>query len=256
MQGRGTSGIDKRAPRRSCALLAGSLLLAALVGGCSGGNVFGGPGGPNPPAAEVPPPSGGSSALSSFFSPGSSAKEPQTVANAQPNINCPRVDVRRGASTYSIGPAGDSTGDATAMTVKYQAEFVREARSCAEVGGNMVMKIGVEGRVIVGPSGGPGQVNVPLRIAIVQETPTGGTHVIATKFVLIPVTLAPNQGGAVFTHVEDAMTFPLPTPAAQLDDYLVYVGFDPESLKTQAKPPAPHKRSKPKPQPKPSASAN
>jgi hypothetical protein len=250
MSGRGKTGIDRRAPRDRRTLLAGSLLLAMLAGGCSSGNTFGGPGGTSAPVAGPPPSGGGVGALSSFFSPSSSAKGPQTVANAQPDVNCPMVDVRRGASTYAIGPAGDTS----AMTLKYQAEFIREARSCAMINGNMVMKIGVEGRVIVGPGGGPGQVNVPLRIAIVHETPSGGTHPIATKFVLIPVTFAGNQGSAVFSHVEDAMTFPLPTPTAQLDDYIVYVGFDPQSAEAQEKVPAPRKR-RPKP-PQPSASAN
>ena len=31
------------------------------------------------------------------------------------------------------------------------------------------MKVGIQGRVILGPSGRPGQIEVPLRIAVVQE---------------------------------------------------------------------------------------
>ena len=59
------------------------------------------------------------------------------------------------------------------MSLKYQGTFVRAARECAVVGGQMVMKVGVEGRIIVGPAGGPGQVDVPLRIAVVDEKPAG-----------------------------------------------------------------------------------
>jgi len=55
------------------------------------------------------------------------------------------------------------------MTLKYQGSFARLARNCAVVDGNMVMKIGIEGRLVVGPAGGPGQVNVPLRIAVVRK---------------------------------------------------------------------------------------
>lgn len=241
MRGRGRADLSGSLKRGRA--LAAPLLLALLAGcsmmGSSGSN----------PAPAQPEAAGSDSWSIRHLFVGSSAQAPQNVANAQPDVNCPRVDVRRGASTYSIGPGGDTT----TMTLKYQAEFVREARTCSVVDGNMVMRIGVEGRVIVGPAGGPGQVNVPLRLAVVHETPSAGTHVIATKFILIPVTLAPNQGNALFSHVEEAMTFPLPTPTAQLDDYIVYVGFDPQAVEQKA-PPAPHKK-RPKP-PQPSASAN
>ena len=69
------------------------------------------------------------------------------------------------------------------------------------------MRLGVEGRVIVGPAGGPGQVDVPLRIAVV-DAPTTGSKVIVTKLVRIPVTVGPNDGSATFTHVEDGFGLP------------------------------------------------
>jgi hypothetical protein len=226
-------------------LLTASLLLVPLLGGCSAIGL-------SPPSAapaNSSPSSSGSLSdrISSFFS-GSSAKAPQTVANAQPDVNCPSVEVRQGASTLTIGPADDKS----AMLVKYQGEFAREARECAVVGGNMVMRIGVEGHVIVGPAGGPGQVEVPLRIAVVQETP-GGTRPIATKFIRIPVTVDANRDNAVFTHIEEGLSFPLPTPTSLLDDYIAYVGFDPLAAEPQEKQ---KPKPRPKPQPKPASSAN
>jgi hypothetical protein len=249
MNGRGMTGTFQRTTRWRRGVIAAAPFFALLAGGCSGGSFFGAPAGPSapPPDAAAAPPSG-LGRIASFFS-GSSAKGPQTVTGAQPDVNCPPVDVRRGASTLTIGP----TGDKTAMTLRYQVDFTREARECAVVGGNMVMKVGIEGRVIVGPGGGPGQVDVPLRMALVEETPSGGTHPILTKFILIPVVIAPGQGSTVFTHIEEGVTFPLPTPTAQLDDYLIYIGFDPVSAEAQAKS-APKAKQKPKPQP--AASAN
>jgi len=154
------------------------------------------------------------------------------------------------SSTLTIGP----TGDKAALSLKYQGTFARVARECAVVDGNMVMKIGVQGRIIVGPAGGPGQVDVPLRLAVVQEAP-GGTKPIVTKFIRIPVTIGPNEGYTTFTHIEEAMSFPLPTPTALLDDYIAYVGFDPLSAEAEDQ-----QKQKPKPKPKakpePAASAN
>jgi len=219
------------------------LALALLAGGgCSAGGGFGAPS-----ASDSSP--GSSGLISSFFS-GSSATSPQAVAGAQPDVNCPRVEVRMGASTLTIGP----TGDKAAMSLKYQGTFARTARECAVAGGNMVMKIGVQGRIIVGPAGGPGQVDVPLRIAVVQEAPGGSTPIV-TKFIRIPVTVGPNEGHALFTHIEDGLSFPLPTPTALLDDYIAYVGFDPLSAEAQDQQ-KPKPKLKPKPKPKPAASAN
>jgi hypothetical protein len=223
-------------------VIAGSLLFALLAGGCSSNSN-------SPSASQTDTMHGysGSGSITDLLG-GSSAKGPQTVAGAQPDVNCPPVEVRQGASTLTIGQAGDKS----AMSLRYQGDFLREARECSIVNGSMVMRIGVEGRVIVGPAGGPGQVDVPLRFAVVQETP-GGARPITTKFIRVPVAVT-NDGNTAFTHIEDGVTFPVPTPTSLLDDYIAYIGFDPLSAEQQEKP-----KPKPKPTPKrskPSASAN
>ncbi|MGO9701523.1 MAG: hypothetical protein ACLPX7_19915 [Xanthobacteraceae bacterium] len=241
-------GTNRQRLWRRHAWIAGALIFALLAGACSGG---GGPGIPGAAPAGGGNGFSGTGSLYDVFA-GSSAKGAQTVAGAQPDVNCPPVEVRQGASTLTIG----SNGNQSAMAVRYQGEFSREARDCAVVSGNMVMRIGIQGRVILGPAGGPGQVEVPLRIAVVQETP-GGARPITTKFIRIPVTVASNDSNPVFTHVEEGVTFPVPTPTSSLDDYIAYVGFDPFTAQAQDKPKeklAPRARSRPKAAP--SASAN
>lgn len=221
------------------ALVGAVLLLALLASGCASQSAA-------PPAG---PPQGnaGSGSSSGFFN-GFSAKGPQTAATGQGDVTCPPVEVRQGASTLTVTPAGEKS----AMSVKYQGEFVRTARDCTVANGSMAMRIGVEGRVIIGPTGGPGQVDVPLRIAVVQESP-GGMRAVATKFIRVPVTLGPNDGNALFTHVEEGISFPVPSPTSLLDDYIAYIGFDPLAAQSAEKPkPA----AKPKPKAKPAASAN
>jgi hypothetical protein len=233
---------------RSRAWTPALLLVALTTGGCAGGL---GPGSPGAAPADGSHGFAGSGSVSDFFT-GASAKAPQTVTGAQPDVNCPPVEVRQGASTLSIGP---TEGNKSAMTLKYQGEFVREARDCAVVDGNMVMRIGVEGRVIVGPGGTPGPVDVPLRIAVVQETP-GGARAITTKFIRIPVTIGANDRNAIFTHIEQGLTFPVPTPTSALDDYIAYIGFDPLTAQAQDKQKEKPAAKKPKMRPKPSANAN
>ena len=218
--------------RISVALL---LLLAVLASGCSVGGID---------ARSAPPSDEPSSSTALGFSAESSPKSPQPVVRAQADVSCPPVEIRQGASTLSVGPPGENT----TMSLKYQGSFVRAARDCSVVGSDMVIKVGVQGRIVVGPAGGPGEVQVPVRIAVVEEAP-GGFKPIVTKLIRIPVTVPPGQGNVVFSHVEPGMTFPLPTPSTVLDDYVVYVGFDalaaeaPETAKpkpkTKAKPAQP-----------------
>ena len=262
--------ISDRAP------VAALLALVFVVPGCSGGNssIFGGPAAtatsepppPPPPAAATapqPPPltaqaSPSSSSLKDkieqFFATAGAASEPRPVINTQQaNVDCPLIDIREGAGTLTIPPPPPD-GSNDAMSLKYQGTFVRAARDCKVLANQLVMKIGVEGRVIVGPAGGPGQVEVPLRLAVVDQSPSG-TKTILTKLIRIPVSVVSADAGATFTHIEDNFAFPLPS-SAELDDYLVYIGFDPigaqEEDKTKLRPAA---RIKPKPKPKPNPNA-
>jgi hypothetical protein len=238
---------------RNPASIAVSCTLALFAAGCSGGgNFFGGPTAstPAPAAAPAPTPaaSGGGwlpSDVTNFFN-GSSDKAPQPVAGAAPDAECPFIQIREGASTLIINGPGDNT----AMSLKYQGTFVRAARQCAVVAGQMVMKVGVEGRIILGPLGTPGEINVPVRIAIVDEKPSS-TRTILTKLIVIPVTVQSADDTPVFSHVEDDLSFPLPS-TAELENYTVYIGFDPigagEQKHEKPKPKFRHRR-KPTPAP-------
>ncbi len=235
--------------------IAALLVTLLLAAGCTGSSSIGAPAttgsvpaaGPQTSAAP-PPPSGSPSfkdKVANFFS-GASDKSPQSVANAQPDVECPFIDIRQGASTLTLPPPPPD-GSNEAMGLKYQGSFVRAARECAVNNGQMVMKVGIQGRIIVGPAGGPGHVDVPLRMAVV-DAPSSGTKVITTKFIQIPVDI-PNEDGANFSHIEEGFSFPLPTPVSELDNYVVYIGFDQFTAQNAAKPAPASKKPKPKPNP-------
>jgi hypothetical protein len=224
--------------------IAALLSLSLLASGCGGGSIFGGPAASSPPVASgssaPPPPPPGPVAsssstpgyLSSFFS-GSTANAPQIVSGAPPDVECPYIQIREGAATLVVGEGGGDTNGA--MALKYQATFVRAARQCSVVAGQMIMKVGVEGRVILGPAGGPGNVDVPLRIAVVDES-TAGTKPIVTRLIHIPVTVQSATDNPTFAHVEDGLSFPLPSSSKILEHYLVYIGFDPLAAEVDKSP--------------------
>ena len=159
------------------------------------------------------------------------AEKQAAVANIADTI-CPPVDVRAGASTLTVPP-----GSSDALALRYQGSLGELARECNVSGGVMRMKIGIEGRVLVGPAGGPGQLDVPLRYAVVKEGPEPKT--VVSKFSKIQVAIPEGRPNVLFTHVDSDIAFPMP-PGLDIEAYVVYVGFDPAGDKQQPakKPPA------------------
>ena len=160
------------------------------------------------------------------------AQSNPTPAPGQPkaddDIDCPQVTVRAGASTFGVGATGKP---AVGNDVRYQASITKMARECARNGGDIVARIGIQGRVIAGPAGAPTSVEVPLRVAVVQGGV--GEKVIASKAYRTTVEMS--EGGSVpFTFIAEDLSYPIPS-AATADSYIFYVGFDPQALAPEPK---------------------
>ena len=144
---------------------------------------------------------------------------------------CPPVNVRQGAATLTLPP-----NNTDAFALRYQGAFADMARECNISNGVMRMKIGIEGRILVGPAGGAGTVDVPIRYAVVKEGAEPKT--VLSKFAKIQVPVAEGQPNVIFTHINDDIAFPMPS-GLDIEAYIVYVGFDPSGLQQQpAKKPA------------------
>ena len=227
--GRERDGQARRA-RAGVVAAMGLLMMAGALGGCSGGSSLN--------MDNINKSLFGASSSNSGSAAGVNNAE---VAAANNDTPCPDVKVRTGAATLMIG-SKPGEGEPSPLDVRYQGSIVRTARECHLNAGLLTIKVGVEGRIITGPAGGPGTVNVPLRIAVVHETLNPTT--VATKFTLIPVTVNSEVDRVTFTHVEPDLTFPLPRSASDIDSYVIYVGFDPLSAHPPKKPARRHKRAK------------
>jgi len=160
---------------------------------------------------------------------------PVDPSEVQVEDNCPPVSIRAGASTYAVGASGKA---ATGSDVRFQATITKTARDCTKMNGEITARIGIQGRVIAGPAGAPAQVEIPLRVAVVQ----GGVSekVIATKPYRTTVAMS-EDGNVPFTLVADDLVYPIP-PGATGDNYIFYIGFDPQALAPEPKPKAPKKK--------------
>jgi hypothetical protein len=186
------------------------------------------------------------SLTSRFTSLFSSAKpgvtQPASPTPSAPEVECPGVDIRTGASTLEVAAKSDQP---TAGDLRYQVSFGQTARECVVQSSTMAIKVGVQGRIILGPKGSPGQIDIPLRYAVVREGPEPKT--VVTKFKRLAVSLVPGQTHVQFVDVEEGLNFPLP-PRAELEAYIVYVGFDEIGDKNEKRSPKNAKRPAPRQQ--------
>jgi hypothetical protein len=186
------------------------------------------------------------SALDLFSTSSKASGDTQAAGGSTSDIECPGISVRTGAATLMIGSKPGE--EPSALDLRYQVTIIRTARECQVNSGIMRMKVGVEGRVITGPAGGPGTVNVPIRLAVVQEGVSPKT--IMSRFASVDVVVASAVDRVPFVHVDPEISFPLPQPISNIDAYVVYVGFDPAGAQQERrKKPA----SKPKPRTAPGA---
>jgi hypothetical protein len=198
---------QERGGRRAVALITS----VALISGCSS-------------ASSVTEPYETTGTISAMSRP--PPKMPST-----PKVECPGLDIRPGASTLNIAVKTDG---ATGSDLRYQLSFGQTACECRVQDGRMSIKVGVQGRILLGPLGTPGSVDIPLRYAVVKEGPE--PRLIVTKFKRIAATISPGQTHIQFVDIEDGLNFPLPS-SAELAAYVVYVGFDEVGDKNEKKPP-------------------
>src|SRR5947207_6097453 len=134
-----------------------TVALAGAVSGCGGGSMFGSS-------------SDGSSSIGSRFSQifGSGADSKAQLVGTPPNAEavidptCPSVAIREGTATYAVGLPGKP---AAANDLRFQGTIVSYARDCSRIAGQVNARIGIEGRLVVGPAGAPEPAPPPIPLA-------------------------------------------------------------------------------------------
>lgn len=205
-----------RGRRRTMTLVA---LACTALAGCGGGSVL----------SSLPDTSGVTSRFSQLF--GSRSQEAGTPATAQGQPQgeqtCPPVSIRSGASTFQVGVQPGTPPSANEL--RFQGTITRTARDCTLASGQVTARIGIEGRVIVGPAGAPAQVDIPLRVAVVQEGIQ--EKIVFTRAYRTSVMMPPGENSVPFSFVAEDVVYPVPPPSAP--EYIFYIGFDPAGLRPE-----------------------
>jgi hypothetical protein len=131
-------------------------------------------------------------------------------------INCPQIEVQDGTSAMRVG------GDVN-QAVRYQFDIVNTARECKIEGAQFAIKVGVAGRLIIGPAGAGGAYSAPLRV-VVRDDATQKPVISKLYKIEASATAATNLQGP-FQFVSEPLMLPYAHKWAD-EDYTILVGFD------------------------------
>lgn len=181
--------------------LAGIGAFALTISACSMGSMF----------------SGGSTTAQLQNASASQAEIAQASTNALPAIatECPPIKVREGGEAYYKYAGGRTTSP---KDLNFQAVIEKQSRNCVVSNGKITVRMGVVGRLLLGPAGNVASVNVPLRFAVERD----GVAVFSEKYD-IPVSITPPSQSEEFVKVVENVEIPY----VGGEQITIWVGFDP-----------------------------
>jgi len=148
-----------------------------------------------------------------------SAQISQVQSSALPAIAtvCPPIKVRQGGGaifSYLPNRIGDASG------LNYQAVIDGQSRNCVVSNGLITVKIGVVGRMLLGPNSTQKSLNLPLRFAVERND-----IAVFSQIYDIPVAINPPDRSQEFVKVVENVAIPY----LGGEDIVIWVGFDPKS---------------------------
>ena len=113
---------------------------------------------------------------------------------------------------------GGRTGDGLAII--HQGEITKVARECEFAPGQVTIKFGFSGRVLLGPKGAPGVVQLPVTAFVTD----GNRERVQSDSIKVDVTMPPDTPIGYFSSVR-TVTIKI-QEGARPADYKLFVGFD------------------------------
>ena len=125
---------------------------------------------------------------------------PPPAKTTTEDVFCPAVDIPDGGSSIQAVSVGrDGQG-----SVRSQIALGQIARECVgNPDGTTMVKVGVEGRALLGAGGSPGRYDVPISVVV-----KSGSTVIANRSRRVALTIPSGETQASFVIVEDGILVP------------------------------------------------
>jgi ABC-type Fe3+-hydroxamate transport system substrate-binding protein len=138
----------------------------------------------------------------------------EVITEADLRAYCPQVILREGTSSFRTYTKGN---DGNADAVIYQASIADQTRTCKYRNGQLLMTVAVAGRVVTGPEGRTGTIELPIRVAIVE-----GAETVYSQLGRLSVSVTPTGGASQFLYTDDQIVLPEPSER----NLVIYIGFD------------------------------
>jgi len=140
------------------------------------------------------------------------APAPVDMTKRAEKVDCPLVDVLEGGGVMQVGAGAG---------LRQQFTIGETSRECTVVNGQIQIRVGVSGRIIAGPAGGPGSFTVPIRVGVRRED---NNQIVTSKVFSVPASIPAGQGSSTFAFVSDPVSVPYTREEAN-EDYMVVVGI-------------------------------
>jgi hypothetical protein len=138
---------------------------------------------------------------------------PAVSPQAVEDVHCPPVGIIE-SGTAIRAYSGARVGDPAAL--RHQISIGQTARECVEEpDGSVLVKVGVEGRVLLGPAGAPGRFDTPVTVQIKR-----GERILASRTQRVTVSVSQGETQGMFVVVQDGLRVP---PGS--GDYDIQVGL-------------------------------
>jgi hypothetical protein len=131
--------------------------------------------------------------------------------------SCPQFLVWPNSQTttaYETGRDGDG------LAITHRGEITQTARECRVGAGEVTVKYGFSGRVLLGPKGTAGQVTIPVNVFATDSA----KQRVADDFLTVTVDVSPEKPIGYFSTVQ-SVTLKVPE-GSRPADLKVYVAFD------------------------------
>jgi hypothetical protein len=179
----------------------GAMAMAALAG-CSMGNMF------------APAPAAQTATLQNASPSQQELQQASSTALPALATECPPIKVRPGQETifyYGRGKVGNP------KDLNYQAVIDKQSRNCVVSNGLITVKMGMAGRLLLGPSGTQTKVDIPVRFSVERDD----VALYSEKYQ-VSVAIPPPAQSAEFVKVVDNVAIPY-TGGEKI---VIWVGFD------------------------------
>lgn len=143
--------------------------------------------------------------------------KPPGPAPSEAPSGCPTIAMLPGTEAQRVMAPGETSNQG----LRYQYSLSAVGRECTIAGDRVTIRVGADGRVLLGPVGAPGRFDVPIRVAVFSEA-TGKP--VESRLFRMGVSVPAGQAAMPFQFVSESLVVRI--PPGHTSEYSIKVGID------------------------------